>query len=82
MIYTYFFTSDWASLIAQSVKNLTAMWRPGFDLWVEKIPWRKERLPTSVLWAGEFHGLYGPRGCKESDTAEQLSLFWVVSERS
>ena len=38
---------------------------PGFG----KIPWRKERLPTPV-WPGEFHGLYSPWGCKESDTTE------------
>ena len=24
--------------------------------------------------AGEFHGLYSPWGCKESDATEQLSL--------
>ena len=27
----------------------------GFHLWVEKIPWRSERLPTPVFWPGEFH---------------------------
>ena len=27
------------------------------------------------LWPREFHGLYSPRGCKESYTAERLSLF-------
>ena len=43
--------------------------RPGFDPWVWKIPWRRERLPTPVFWPGEFHGLYSPWGCKESDTA-------------
>ena len=32
--------------------------RPGFDPWVGKIPWRRERLPTPVFWPGEFHGLY------------------------
>ena len=26
----------WASLVAQLVKNLPAMWRPGFDSWVGK----------------------------------------------
>jgi len=46
----------------------------GFDPWVGKIPWRKERLPTPVFWRGEFHELYNPRGCKELDTAEGLSL--------
>ena len=34
----------------------------------------RERLPTPVFWPGEFHGLYGPWGCKESDTTEWLSL--------
>ena len=28
---------------------------------------------TLVLWPGEFHGLYGPWDCKESDTTEQPS---------
>ena len=30
--------------------------RSGFDPWVGKIPWRRERLPTAVFWPGEFHG--------------------------
>ena len=34
--------------------------RPGFDPWVGKIPWRRERLPTPVFWPGEFHELYSP----------------------
>ena len=45
-----------ASLVAQMVKNLPAIGRPGFDHWVGKIPWRKERLPTPVFWPGEFQG--------------------------
>ena len=28
--------------------------RPGFDHWVEKIPWRRERLPTEIFWPREF----------------------------
>ena len=47
--------------------------RPGLDPWVGKIPWRRERLPTLAFWPGEFHGLYGPWGRKESDTTERLS---------
>ena len=31
--------------------------RTGFDPWVGKVPWRRERLPTPVLWPGEFHGV-------------------------
>ena len=45
-----------------------------FDPWVGKVPWRRERVPTLVFWPGEFHGLYSPWGCKESDTTERLSL--------
>ena len=48
--------------------------KAGFDPWVVKIPWRRERLPTSAFWPAEFHGPYSPRGCKESDTTERLSL--------
>ena len=48
--------------------------RPGFNPWVGKIPWRRERLRTPVFWPAEFHGLYIPWGCKESNRTEQLSL--------
>ena len=48
--------------------------RPGFDPWVGKIPWRRERLPTPVFWPGEFLGLKSPWGLKESNMTEQLSL--------
>ena len=33
---------SWASLVAQPVKNLPAMWQTGFDPWVEKISWGRE----------------------------------------
>ena len=42
--------------------------RPGFDSWAEKSPWRRERPPSPVFWPKEFHGLYSPWGCKESQT--------------
>ena len=48
--------------------------RRGFNPWIGKIPWRRERLPTPVFWAGEFHGLYSPWGLKELNTTEWLSL--------
>ena len=41
---------------------------PGFDPWVGKIPWRKERLPTPGFWPGEFQGDH-----KESDMTERLN---------
>ena len=51
--------------------------RPGFDPWVGKIPWRRDRLPTSVSWPGEFRGLYSPWGRKELDMTEWLSLSFL-----
>ena len=55
--------------------------RPGLDLWVGKIPWRREWQPTPVFLPGESHGQgslvgYSPGGCKESDTTERLT-HWV-----
>ena len=60
--------------VAQLVKNPPQCGRPGFDAWVGKIPWRRERLPTPVFWPREFCGLYSPWDCKELDMTEQLSL--------
>ena len=51
--------------------------RPGFNPWVGRIPWRRERLPTPVFGPGEFHELYSPYGHKESDTTEPLSLHFT-----
>ena len=36
-----------ASLVAQMVKNLSAMQETGFDLWVGKIPWKGN---GNLLW--------------------------------
>ena len=63
-----------ASLITQLVKNRLQCWRPQFDSWVWKIPWRRDRLPIPVFWPGEFHGLYSPQFSKELDMIEWLSL--------
>ena len=56
-------------------------WRPGFDPWVRKIPWRRKWLPTPVFLPGEVHGHplpclagYSPQVSKESDMTGQLSL--------
>ena len=45
--------------------------RPGFNPWVGKIPWRRERLLSPVSWPGEFHGLYSH---KELDTTFTLAF--------
>ena len=52
------------------VKNPPAIWEPGFDPWVGKMPWRREWLLTPVSWPGEFHGLYSPQSHRESATTE------------
>ena len=60
-------------------------WRPGFNPWVGKIPWRRKWQATPVLLPGKFHGWrnlvgYHPWGRKESDTTERLNFhfadFW------
>ena len=67
-------------VVAQLVKNLPVMQKTGFNPCVEKIPWRRDWLPTPVFWPGEFHGLYSPWGCKVLDTTEQLSLSEVLEQ--
>ena len=37
--------------------------RLGFNPWVGKICWRRERLPIPVFWPGDFHGPYSPWDC-------------------
>ena len=47
---------SWASLLAQTVKNLSAM----HDIWVRSLGWEysmeKGVLPSPVFLPGEFHG--------------------------
>ena len=67
-----------ASLVAQVVKNPTAMW----ETWIWSLgwedSWRRGRLPHPIFWPGEFHGLYSLWGCKESDMTERLWLHRVL----
>ena len=44
---------SWDSLVAQTVKNPLQCWRPGFNPWVGKIPWRRAWQPTPVFLPGE-----------------------------
>ena len=61
-------------LVAQLVKNPPAMW----ETWVLSLGWEdpleKGKATHCIFWPGEFHQLYSPWGCKESDTANWLSL--------
>ena len=53
--------------------------RIGFNPWVGKIPWRRERLPTPVFWPGEFHGLYshGVAKSRKQLSGFHFNGFWV-----
>ena len=48
------------TFVAQLVGIHLQCGRPGFNPWVGKIPWRRERVPTPVFWPEKFHGLYSP----------------------
>ena len=66
---------SWASLVAQAERIHLQCRRPGFDPWVGKIPWRRERLLTPVFLPKQFHGQrrltdYSPQGRKESDKSD------------
>ena len=57
-------------------KELARQWRPGFDPWVGKIPWRRKWQPVPAFFPGKCHGQRSlascsPWGHKESDTTER-----------
>ena len=59
---------------------------PGFSPWVGQIPWRRKGQPTPVFLPAKFLGQrslvgYSPWGCKELDTAEQLTLTHIWIDR-
>ena len=51
----YIIVDSWASLASGGIKNLFANVGDGFDPWVGKIPWRRERLEPP--WMEEPGGL-------------------------
>ena len=56
-------------------KESTCSERPMFNLWIRKIPWRKEWQLTEVFFPGEYRGQrslvgYSPWDHKELDTTE------------
>jgi len=62
--------------------------RPMFNLWVGKMPWKREWLPTPVFLTGEFHGQrslmgYSPWGHKESVTVNpKRNQSWIFTGRT
>ena len=68
---THVHLSIWASPVAHWQRIHLQCRRPGFDSWVGKIAWRRERLPTPVFWPGEFHGL-------QSTRSQRVGHSWVT----
>ena len=70
----------WASLVAQTVKNLPAVWETGGSIpGSGRSPGEGNSYSSPVFWPGEFHGQrslagYRPWGHKELDRIEWLSL--------
>ena len=72
-----------ASLVAQMVKNPSAMQGSWVRSLVRKISWRREWLPSPILLPEEFQGqrslvAYTPLGCKELDMTEWLTHTCVL----
>ena len=66
---------SWASLVAQLVKNPPAMGESGLRSlgWEDPLEKGKSTHSSILAWRIPWT-VYSPRGCKESDTTEQLSL--------
>ena len=67
-----------ASLVAQLVKNLPAMWKTC----IRSLGWEdileKGKAPTPAFWPGELHVLYSPFGHKESDMTQDTACLGLV----
>ena len=65
----------WASLVAQTVRNLPAIQETQIQFLGQEDPLEKGMATHSISLHGEFHGQrslagYNPWGCKELDTTE------------
>ena len=63
----------------QTLCHLSHQGTPGFNPWVGKISWRRKWQSTPAFLPGESHRQKSlvspsPRGCKDFDTTEQLTL--------
>ena len=72
-----------ASLVAQTIKNLFVTQETGVRSLGQEDPLEKEMATHSSIlawrlpWIEEVLVGYSPWGCKESDTAEQLTLHFL-----
>ena len=70
----------WASLVAQMINNLPAMWETWVRSLVGNIPWRRSWQSTPVFLSGESPCLiwrilvdFSPWGHKQSNMTDRLS---------
>ena len=79
MDYISIVISQWASLAAQLVRNLPAMW----ETWVQSLGWEdlleKGKATHSSTLAWKIPWTLLSMGSKESDTTERLSLSKIQS---
>ena len=72
-----------ASLVAQMVRHLPAMWETRVWSLSQEDPWRRKWQPSPVLLPGRFHGRrsligYSPWDLEESDTTEWLHFMGAL----
>ena len=79
----YWLISIWASWVAQVVKNLLSMWRPGlrplFDPWAWKMPQRRKRLHTPVCLTGESYRQRNLAGYSSPMGSQRFGHDWVTN---
>ena len=73
----YPFQYSWASLLAQTVKNLPAMQ----ETWVGKIPWRRSRQPNLVFLPGESSWREKPGGL-QSMGSQRVGHNWMTKHNT
>ena len=83
IFYLLYFTMLWTSLVAQTVKRLSTMWKT----WVPSLGWedslekematQSSTLALKIPWTEELGAGYTPWGCKESGTTERLHFHFV-----
>ena len=81
----HFEPKPWASLVAQTVKRLSAMW----ETWVRSLGWEdplKKEMTThsstlawKIPWTEE-PGRLESSPCKESDMTERLHFTWNLDQ--
>ena len=76
----YPFQYSWASLVAQRKESTCKVGDLGSIPGLGRSPGEENGYPLQLFQLGEFHRLYSPRGHKESDMTEQLSLSVIVDE--